>query len=103
LLLADFGLSRFKEQVESSGTVFRQGGGDYRAPECEDIGDDFFSKFVVRRSSDIWSFGCIIAEAATYMILGRYGVEEFKKRRRFKKARDTIIFFIAGVVNQTWL
>jgi len=96
LLLADFGLSRFKEQSESSGTVFRQGGGDYRAPECEDINDDLFPKFVVRRSSDIWSFGCILAETATYMILGRCGVTEFKKKRRFKKGKGSYYLFHYG-------
>jgi len=96
LLLADFGLSRFKGQSESSGTVFRQGGGDYRAPECEDIDDGLFLKFIVRRSSDIWSFGCIIAEAATYMILGRCGVEEFKKKRHFKKGKGYYYLFHCG-------
>jgi serine/threonine protein kinase len=96
LLLADFGLSRFKEESESSGTLFRQGGGDYRAPECEDIDDDLFSKFVVRRSSDIWSFGCIIAEAATYMALGQCGVQEFKKKRRFKKGHGAYYLFHCG-------
>ena len=96
LLLADFGLSRFKGPTESSGTIFEKGAGDYRAPECEDISDALFSKFVIRRSSDIWSFGCIVAEVATYMILGRSGVEEFKRKRRFKKGQGYYYLFHCG-------
>lgn len=96
LMLADFGLARFKGQSESSGTIFKQGGGDYRAPECEDIDDDLFPKFVVRRSSDIWSLGCIIAEVTTYMISGRPGIEEFKKKRRFKKGMGWYYLFHCG-------
>jgi serine/threonine protein kinase len=81
MLLADFGLSRFKASSESSGTVFRQGAGDYLAPECENLNS--FEKLVVRRSSDIWSFGCIIAEVATYMILGSNAVKDFQMKRTF--------------------
>lgn len=85
LLLADFGLTRFKASSESSGTGFKQGIGDYLAPECEEIDDSRFSKFVVRRSSDIWSFGCILAEAATYMMLGPDAVSRFRAKRTFTK------------------
>lgn len=54
-LLADFGLSRFKNSSENSKTAFKTGGGDYLAPECEDS-DNNFEKLDIRRSSDIWSF-----------------------------------------------
>jgi len=53
LLLANFSLLRFKGQLESLGTVFRQGGGDYHALECKDINNNLFLKFTVRQSSDI--------------------------------------------------
>ena len=82
-ILADFGLSRLKSISETSNTLFRRGQGDYLAPECEDV-DGSFEKHSIRRSSDIWSFGCILAEVWTYMILGLEGVAEFKKRRRYK-------------------
>ncbi|KAF2474368.1 kinase-like protein [Lindgomyces ingoldianus] len=96
-LLADFGLSRFKQASESSGALFKEGAGDYRAPECEDIDDNLFPKFIVRRSSDIWSFGCIMAEAVTYMILGQDGVEEFRKVRSFKKGQGRYYLFHCGL------
>ena len=97
LLLADFGLSRFKALSESSGSIFRQGAGDYLAPECEDIDDDRFQKLVVRRSSDIWSFGCIIIEVITYMILGPDAVKEFKKKRSFEKRQWRFSLFHNGL------
>jgi serine/threonine protein kinase len=36
-LLADFGLSRFKESIEGSYTSYKSVGGYYVAPECEDF------------------------------------------------------------------
>ena len=79
-ILADFGLSRFKESLRDSDTPFRRGMGDYLAPECEDL--DTFEPYRIHRSSDIWSFGCILAEAATYMTYEDRGIEEFRSRRR---------------------
>ena len=81
--LADFGLSRLKDTSETSKTLFKRGQGDYLAPECEDI-DGSFARHIVRRSSDVWSFGCIIAEILTYMVLGVGGVGEFRNRRRYR-------------------
>lgn len=94
LLLADFGLSRFKALSESSATIFKQGAGDYLAPECEDL--NRFQKLVVRRSSDIWSFGCILAEAVTYMVLGPDGVKRFQTKREFTKENWTFSLFHCG-------
>jgi hypothetical protein len=82
-LLADFGLSRFKEIPQASATLFRGGRGDYIAPECEDL-ENGFEKHVIHRSSDIWSFGCILSEVLTYMIDGPAGVRDFKQRRKYK-------------------
>jgi len=82
-ILADFGLSRLKGTSKSSNTQFKMGQGDYLAPESEDI-DGSFEKHSIGRSSDIWSFGCIIAEVLTYMIDGVDGVKEFKEARRYR-------------------
>lgn len=97
LILADFGLSRFKEVTEDSATTFKEGGGDYRAPECQDIHDRSFKKHLIRRSSDIWSFGCVLAELITYMIRGPSGVNEFKASRRFLEGKAQRSLFHRGL------
>jgi serine/threonine protein kinase len=79
LILADFGLSRFKESLRDSDTPFQRGMGDYLAPECEDL--ETFEPNRIRRSSDIWSFGCILLEAAVYMADGPTAIEDFRNRR----------------------
>lgn len=56
-ILADFGLSKFKPSTEDSATPFKKGQDYYLAPECEDL-DKYFEPLSIRRSSDIWSFGC---------------------------------------------
>ena len=82
-ILADFGLSSFKETFQDSETPLKGGIGDYLAPECEDWNNGF-QPGNVRRSSDIWSFGCIIAEIAAYMILGPKAVSDFREAREHK-------------------
>ena len=82
-LLADFGLSKFKDPEQTSKTTFKIGEGYYMAPECQDV-DGEFDLHSIRRSSDIWSFGCIIAELLTYMMKGPAGIVDFKDRRKFK-------------------
>lgn len=52
----------------------------YLAPECEDATRGF-QKGLITRKSDIWSFGCVIAELAMYMKRGADGVKAFKKAR----------------------
>ena len=83
MLLADFGLSRLKSESQSSKTNFKSRSGDYIAPECEDL-DDEAQTHPIHRSSDIWSFGCIIAEIMTYMALGPAGVSKFRQKREYK-------------------
>ena len=83
LLLADFGLSRFKDVEEGSKSYFRGGRGDYLAPECEDLRDNF-RKHVIHRSSDIWSFGCILSEVLTFLVRGEEGVRTFRSTRMFE-------------------
>jgi serine/threonine protein kinase len=82
-ILADFGLSRFKDEAEPSKTPFQEGRGEYLAPECEDLSGDF-TKHSVQRSSDIWSFGCVIVEVLTYLLLGAERLTQFKENRAFK-------------------
>lgn len=81
-ILSDFGLARFKDPDESSETTQKLVGDYYLAPECIDLLDTSKRCFV-RRSSDIWSFGCIIAELLTYMLHGTKGVGDFKTARKY--------------------
>ena len=94
-ILADFGLSRLKNTSQNSDTMHKQGQGDYIAPECENITGDY-NKHRIRRSSDIWSFGCIIAEVLTYMMRGKDGVEAFWKLREFKDGQMKYHLFHKG-------
>jgi hypothetical protein len=80
--LADFGLSVFHSKAEGSSTSYNHGGGYYRAPECEQGAT--FENGRINRASDIWSFGCILAEILTYLTKDSDGVKEFKKKRTFK-------------------
>ena len=106
-LLADFGLSNFKQTSEDSQTPFTTGDGRYLAPEC-DLSTNSTAPVKTGRARDIWSFGCIIAELITYMILGPDGVEQFEGRRRFQFANQVFLttFHTGSHVNEgvlTWL
>ncbi|KAK3379118.1 kinase-like domain-containing protein [Lasiosphaeria ovina] len=94
-ILADFGLSRLRDEEEGSKTPFGVGHGYYLAPECEDLDEDF-QKGVIGRASDMWSFGCIIAEVFTYMKRAAQGILEFKVRRKVKFRNFTTYTFHAG-------
>ncbi|KAI3323108.1 kinase-like protein [Xylariaceae sp. AK1471] len=82
-VLADFGLSKLKEKTDRPSSLHEGGGGSYLAPECEDDDADFEAHSVTP-SSDIWSFGCIIAEILTFMRRGSAGVTEFRSYRKVK-------------------
>ena len=77
-VLADFGLAGFKESDESWKTEWKNGIGDYIAPEC--MAEDF-SPLKTGRAIDIWSFGCLVAEIATYIHGGPSHVKLFRKDR----------------------
>lgn len=106
-ILSDFGLSRFVDGSESSKEEFKVGQGFYLAPECVDLEDDY-KKGVISRPSDIWSFGCIIAEVLTYLLRGPGSVTDFKAARRVKIAAEMTSVFHAGRKKEnmgvvTWL
>lgn len=94
-VLADFGLSKLKAATESSKSMYEGGAGDYLAPECQD-GDENFENHTISRPSDVWSFGCIIAEIITYMQQGSNGIQEFKLKRRVKIGNCLMAAFHAG-------
>ncbi|KAH7142729.1 kinase-like domain-containing protein [Dactylonectria estremocensis] len=95
LILADFGLSTLTPGHESSKDEFQIGAGHYLAPECEDFANNF-KKQMVGRSSDIWSFGCILAEALTYMKRDKEAVVAFKKARAIRIGNFKTYTFHAG-------
>lgn len=82
-ILSDFGLSRLKYEEQGSQSYFKGGVRDYCAPECQQWEDDF-DRNKSGRPSDIWSFGCIIAEVATFLKDGTEGLRRFDKVRRIK-------------------
>ena len=94
-ILSDFGLSRFGDASETSKEEFKVGQGFYLAPECVDLENDY-EKGIISRPSDIWSFGCIIAEVLTYLLRGPGSTNEFKVVRRVKIGVETTYTFHAG-------
>lgn len=83
LIIADFGLARFKEYDEDSKATLNKGADCYLAPERRNMGTRKRSKS--GRSSDIWSFGCILAELMVFMTSGSEGVRQFKADREFNE------------------
>ena len=79
-VLADFGLSRLKSVDKGSASEFKNAVGDCTAPECY-LNEAAFEKNSIGRASDVWSFGCIIAELVVYMHGGKSGVESFADQR----------------------
>ena len=84
-ILSDFGLSRLKYETQGSQSYFKGGVRDYCAPECQRWEDDFDGN-KSGRPSDIWSFGCIIAEVATFLKDGAEGLRRFDEVRRIHGA-----------------
>jgi serine/threonine protein kinase len=81
-VLGDFGLSRFKDRAETSEVTFPGARGYCIAPECGTFLQDVQKRYITR-SSDIWSFGCILAFVLTYMMRRKNGVEAFNVKREF--------------------
>jgi serine/threonine protein kinase len=95
-LLADFGLSRFKDSSEDSQTCYKSVVGSCVAPECENFNNLQDTKARIGRSSDIWSLGCIILETWVYMKEGPEGVTGFSEERRHKYGCLTVRRFHHG-------
>ena len=97
-LLADFGLSRFKELTEGSATSYKSVGGCYVAPECEDFSapGEMNGTQIIGRPSDIWSLGCIMMEILVYMKSGTAGVKKFEDGRSYRFGQITIHRFHHG-------
>ena len=93
-ILADFGLSRFKPEADGSKTPYRTRNGYEIAPECQSLKAKTYN--TIHRSSDIWSFGCIIAYVLAYMMRGTEGVESFKQARRFNNSGEILYYFHCG-------
>lgn len=85
LLLSDFGLSKFKSEDEGSETDWKLVHPYYAPPECWK-GRGEKDNRTVRRSGDIWSWACIMAEVIILMESGSVGVEAFYQRRTFKES-----------------
>lgn len=68
-MIADFGFANFK------GSGIGVGEATYRPPESEVGRGD------VGQAYDIWSFGCILTEVATFAVWGAEGVRDFAERR----------------------
>lgn len=94
-LLADFGLSRFKEPSDTSETPRRVVHPVYTAPECCAVEGDAGNP-LVHRSSDIWSLGCIITEVVTYMRDGAEGITAFREQRKHKESNFVLYRFHRG-------
>lgn len=84
LLLGDFGLSSFKHRSDDSRSMFKGGSDAYAAPECEDSDHDF-QRSPVGRATDIWSFGCLIAEMCVHAQFDLSGLKRFRNERMFNK------------------
>lgn len=79
-ILSDFGLSRLSEEDDGSDSLYQNGAADYWAPECRALQERFKSR-PIGRSSDMWSFGCILLEMLTYLQQGPSGVKHFAEKR----------------------
>ncbi|RYN24089.1 hypothetical protein AA0112_g9043 [Alternaria arborescens] len=90
LKLADFGFSQFSPAVRSRNdsvpTNFIEGFTDtYGAPEVSrKVPNGTLSG--VTQSIDIWSFGCVLSVAATWIVLGFTGVRQFEELRQLLPA-----------------
>ena len=104
--LADLGLSHFKKHVPSQGEVtdkdtygtraygrlhpnrlpaLNVADGNVGAPECYRADSDLENiPLLVRQDVDIWSLGCVFSEAAVWVVRGKDGLSEYRRRRGLK-------------------
>ncbi|KAK0262046.1 hypothetical protein LTS09_003469 [Friedmanniomyces endolithicus] len=95
LILADFGLSSLKASPENSKTTFKGRQGFYQPPECADLGHPY-KEHGATRASDIFAFGCMIADIIVHLAKGPAGVKEFEEARTFHRQPITFHLFHEG-------
>ncbi|TKA75025.1 hypothetical protein B0A55_04796 [Friedmanniomyces simplex] len=95
LILADFGLSSLKASPENSNTTFKGRQGYYQAPECAELGHPY-NEHGANRASDIFAFGCMIADIVVHLAKGPSGVREFQEARTFRLQQITFHLFHKG-------
>ena len=55
------------------------------APECYRTGDDMQRCALhVKQNVDIWSAGCVLSEAAIWVVWGLDGLKEYRRQRRLE-------------------
>ncbi|KAM7219499.1 hypothetical protein V8F06_005054 [Rhypophila decipiens] len=86
-LLTDFGHSHFRvakelEEEEDDMGVDRQGNQTYGAPEASKHADYLLRlPNQIPTAADIWSMGCVVSDAAAWLVFGPKGREEYRKLR----------------------
>lgn len=87
-MISDLGLMKIRKvnssDREYSGVEWGFGLSAYKAPECEIRGKK------VGRGADIFSLGCILAEAITWCVCGKAGIEEFRQKRSMQDSDGMI-------------
>ncbi|KAL9131378.1 MAG: hypothetical protein Q9175_006779 [Cornicularia normoerica] len=109
LKLGDLGTSHFKKHVPSHGEatdrdsysthtyggLYSNGGSNFTvadgssgAPECYRADSDIEKiPLLVKQGVDIWSLGCIFSEAAVWVVHGKDGLSEYRRRRGMETAQ----------------
>ena len=93
-VLADFGLAKMEER-DSSSSSYKGGGGDYIAPEC------LIKGARIRCAADIWSFGSVMVDIASYIEGGPKARSAAQDRREADgpyPGVTTFYFFFDGMV-----
>ncbi|KAF3942032.1 hypothetical protein ABW19_dt0201029 [Dactylella cylindrospora] len=98
-LLADFGLSRMKPDQLGSKSMFKAGFHDYLAPECQSLTVSAMAKYPIGRASDVWSFGCILAELVIWLALGHEQLDTFVNTRSVRIGHFRVGMFHDGQGN----
>ncbi|KIW21533.1 hypothetical protein PV08_02113 [Exophiala spinifera] len=78
-ILADFGTAKLKDALEETSTSWKNTTYEYGGPECRDPKTWLHGR--VSRANDVWSFSCVSAEVAVYMVRGKDGVLQFREAR----------------------
>lgn len=85
-MISDFGLSKLKPYDQTSRTRLKGGSEDYLSPEAFKEAD--FSNGRVGRAHDIWAFGCVLAEFATFIEMGQGSVDTFRESRKVTRTAE---------------